>query len=230
MIDRPCDSAPNADRAREIAMPGPARDYLRWYYDGHVWKSVYYRGVRTLKLISDLWNYQEIICERGVDWVIETGTRHGGSALFFADLLAARNAAGLVVTIDSQPDLHPSILAHPRVRPVLGDSVSSEVVDQVGKLLAGERGPAFVILDSDHRCAHVLSELRAYVPLMHPGDYLVVEDTIINGHPVRPNFGPGPAEALDRFLAEQPGLLARDRAREDKFGCTFAAGGYLVRT
>ena len=35
-----------------------------------------------------MWNYQEIFFERDIEWVIETGTRHGGSALFFADLLS----------------------------------------------------------------------------------------------------------------------------------------------
>jgi cephalosporin hydroxylase len=65
---------------------------LRWYYDSAVWKRLAYRGVRTLKNPLDMWNYQEIIDERRIEWVVETGTRHGGSALFFGDLLAARRA------------------------------------------------------------------------------------------------------------------------------------------
>ena len=52
----------------------------------------------------DLWNYQEIIHERRIEWIIETGTRHGGSALYFADLLTARDALGLVISVDVDHD------------------------------------------------------------------------------------------------------------------------------
>ena len=199
--------------------------WLRWYYDTAVWKQLSYRGVRTLKNPLDMWNYQEIIAERRIEWVLETGTRHGGSALFFADLLAARGASGLVISVDVE---HASlqISGHSKLRLVLGDSASSAVVDQVKQILPKQRAPLFVILDSDHRKRHVLRELEAYVPLMLAGDYLVVEDSCVNGHPVRPDFGPGPMEAIEEFLQSHPGVLASDPARESKFGCTFAPRGY----
>ena len=82
-----------------------------------------------------------------------------------------------------------------------------------------------VILDSDHTRDHVLAELRAYAPIVTPGQYLVVEDSNINGHPVFPGFGPGPMEALQAFLAET-GEFEVDRSRE-KFLVTFNPGGYL---
>jgi cephalosporin hydroxylase len=202
--------------------------WLRWYYDTAVWKRLSYRGVRTLKNPLDMWNYQEIIAEHGIEWVLETGTRHGGSALFFADLLVARGAAGFVISVDVD---HASlqISAHSHIRLLEGDSTSPQLVEKVRSLLPAKRAPMFVILDSDHQKAHVLRELAAYVPLMKPGDYLVVEDSCINGHPVRPDFGPGPMEAIEEFFSLHPTVLVRDERRETKFGCTFAPRGYYQK-
>jgi cephalosporin hydroxylase len=202
--------------------------YLRWYYDTAVWKRLSYRGVRTLKNPLDMWNYQEIIAEHGIEWVVETGTRHGGSALFFADLLAARGASGLVISVDVDHDSL-QIPAHEKISLLKGDSASPAILGAIKNLIPEKRAPMFVILDSDHRKAHVLRELGAYVPLMRPGDYLVVEDSCVNGHPVRPDFGPGPMEAIEDFLKSQPGELAEDVPRETKFGCTFAPRGYYLK-
>ena len=84
-----------------------------------------------------------------------------------------------------------------------------------------------VVLDSDHHRDHVLAELRTYSALVTPGSYLIVEDTNINGHPVRPEFGPGPMEAVDEFLRESPDF-AIDPERE-KFFLTFNPRGFLRR-
>lgn len=202
--------------------------YLRWYYDSAVWKRLSYRGVRTLKNPLDMWNYQEIIDEMRIEWLLETGTRHGGSALFFADLLSARSASGLVISVDVDHDsLQIARDGHERLRLLKGDSASPAMVAAVRSLLPSPRAPLFVILDSDHRATHVLRELNAYVPLMQPGDYLVVEDSCVNGHPVRPDFGPGPMEAIQTYVAANPGVLVPDAEREEKFACTFAPKGYF---
>jgi cephalosporin hydroxylase len=207
----------------------PGNDYFRWFYDQGVWKRMHYRGVRILKVPSDLWNYQEIFVEHKIHWVLETGTRHGGSALFFADLLQLNGAAGRVITIDVDPEAN-MVRAHPKISFLIGDSGSPAMADQVRAMLPPNRGALFMILDSDHSKAHVLRELKALVPLLRKGDYLVVEDTCVNGHPVRPEFGPGPYEALEEYLAAQPGNFVADNPRAAKFGFTAAPGGYLVKT
>ena len=205
-----------------------SEDYFRWFYDTGVWKDMHYRGVRTLKVPSDMWSYQEILHERGIEWVVETGTRHGGSALYFADVLSGNGAAGRVISIDIDRDSR-MIESHPRIDFIIGDSSAESTVETVRRMLPQGRGPLFLILDSEHTREHVLRELHAFLPLLQSGDYLVVEDTCVNGHPVRPSFGPGPYEALHEFMAQHGEKFARDEMRERKFGFTAAPGGYLIR-
>jgi cephalosporin hydroxylase len=202
--------------------------YLDWYYNTNVWKDLHYRGVRTLKLPLDMWNYQEIIFQNHLHWVIETGTRHGGSALFFADLLTAARCEGSVITIDVTHDaLDPGVRGHPGIRFLLGDSAGEQMLKHAMSLVPAQRQHGLLlILDADHAAGHVFRELTAWVPLLKRGDYLVVEDTIVNGHPVRPEFGPGPMEAIMAYIEKFPGRLIKDEVREGKFGCTFAANGY----
>jgi cephalosporin hydroxylase len=209
-------------------MTPPGSDYFRWYYDTGVWKRQHYRGVRILKVPTDLWNYQEIFAERRIEWVVETGNLHGGSALFFADLLELGGAPGKVITIDVSHDVL-QLSSHPRIEFVRASSAAPQTAEHVARALPAQRGALFMILDSDHSKTHVLRELELLVPLLRRGDYLVVEDTCVNGHPVRPEFGPGPMEALEEYLAANPGVLVHDRGREEKFGYTAAPSGYLLK-
>jgi cephalosporin hydroxylase len=100
----------------------------------------------------------------------------------------------------------------------------------VGKVrsLIGKEETVMVVLDSDHHAEHVLNELRIYGPMVTVGNYLIAEDTNVNGHPVRPDFGPGPWEAVQTFL-EENNSFAVDTKRE-KLLLTFNPGGYLIRT
>ena len=203
-------------------------EYLRRYYELGVWKRQHYRGVRILKAPTDLWNYQEIFVEHRIEWVVETGTRHGGSALYFADLLQLNESPGKVVTVDVVHD-ELQVRDHPRIDFLAGDSAAPEMIGRLRALLPADRGPLFMILDSDHRRDHVLRELQHLTPLLRKGDYLVVEDTCVNGHPLRADFGPGPMEALMAFLAEHGDDYLVDAERAGKFGFSFSPSGYLVR-
>ncbi|MEW5769193.1 MAG: CmcI family methyltransferase [Pseudomonadota bacterium] len=202
--------------------------YSRWFYDTMIWKNMSWHGIQTLKVPADMWSYQEIIFERKIEHVIETGTRYGGSALFFAETLAARAAVGPVISIDIDDTVR-QVPSHPGVCFLIGDSASQEMVDRVVAMLPPDRGPVFLILDSDHAQEHVYAELSTWVPALKAGDYLIVEDTNINGHPVRPEHGPGPWEAVMEYRKNHPGLLEPDVQRAQKFGSTAAPDGFYIR-
>jgi cephalosporin hydroxylase len=191
-------------------------------YYHHPERTVYnttWLGVQVGKIPLDLWVYQEILFERRPDYVIETGTANGGSALWFASMCDLIGH-GEVISIDNTA--REGLPQHPRITYVTGSSTSADVVAELPR---GKE--TFVDLDSDHRKEHVLQELELYSELVRPGGYLVVEDTILNGHPVNRSYGPGPYEAVDEFLAAHPNW-ERDLSRE-KFYATFNPGGYLRR-
>ena len=179
-------------------------------------------GYRTLKSPLDLWTYQEIIVETRPDLIVETGTHSGGSALYLASILDLLGH-GSVLTVDiAVPKAPPS---HPRLRYLTGSSVAVDIVARVRAAAEGKR--VMVLLDSDHTAAHVAAELAAYDDLVSVGGYLVVEDTNVNGHPVKPDFGPGPMEALDEFLAQRDDFVI-DPDRE-RFLMTLNPRGFLRR-
>jgi cephalosporin hydroxylase len=197
------------------------------YYDGALFgetrADTHWLGVRTDKNPLDLWIYQELLHELRPDLVVETGTAFGGSALYLASICELLGH-GRVVTIDIiEQEGRPT---HPRIEYLPGSSVTAKTVEQVRSRI--EPGSTtLVVLDSDHKRDHVLQELRLYSPLVTPGSYVVVEDTILNGHPVSPDFGPGPLEAVEAFLAETDEFEV-DRRRE-KLYLTFNRKGYLRR-
>jgi cephalosporin hydroxylase len=195
--------------------------HLLSYYGGAL-QQTYWLGVPILKSPLDCWVYQEIIHEQRPDLIIETGTDQGGSALFLASMCDVVGN-GRVLSIDVRSAAN---VRHPRLTLLVGDSTSATVLESVR---AARRGTArcMVILDSDHHADHVGRELRAYGDFVSVGSYMVVEDTNVNGHPVAPEHGPGPFEAVHAFLAEN-GDFEIDASRE-KFLLTFFPDGYLKR-
>jgi cephalosporin hydroxylase len=178
-------------------------------------------GYELQKSPLDMWIYQELLVRTRPDVVIEAGTRTGGSALFLAMVLD-QIGRGQVITIDTERwEGRPE---HPRLTYLMGSSTDPTVVAEVKHQATGR---ALVILDDDHRADHVYAELITYSPLVQPGDYLIVEDTNINGHPTLPEFGPGPMEAVDRFLSQNDDFVIDERC--ERFMLTLHPRGYLRR-
>ena len=182
--------------------------------DGRSWGGATYMGIKIWKWPCDLHLYQELIWELKPRLIIETGTAFGGSALYFAHLLDALGS-GKVVSIDIEP-VKNSYPRHPRIVYFGGwSSLEDLLISEVGRWAEGV-DPRLVILDSDHAKDHVLRELNIYADLVPPGSWLVVEDTNVNGHPVYPEHGLGPQEALDEWLPKHPDFKP-DEARASKY-------------
>lgn len=179
-------------------------------------------GTIVAKCPFDLWVYQEILHEVRPDLIIEAGTATGGSALFMAgicDLLQN----GKIITVDVAEQPRP---AHPRVRYVTGSSIAPEFISLV-EAEAKQAKKVLVVLDSDHSKSHVLAEMRLLHRFVTVGSYLIVEDSSVNGHPVFPEHGAGPYEAIEEFVKENRQFKI-DLERE-KFLMSFNPNGYLRR-
>ncbi|MEH2114745.1 CmcI family methyltransferase [Nostoc sp.] len=131
---------------------------------------------------------------------------------------------GEIVSIDIQD--RPNRPQHPRISYWLGSSTSETMIERLRQKTAN-KSSVIVILDSDHRAEHVLQELHLYHQFVTPGSYLIVEDTNINGHPVYPEYGPGPMEAVQAFLRENSDFHIEQEC--EKLYLTFNPSGYLKK-
>ena len=153
----------------------------------------------------------------------EAGTFRGGSALFMANMLDLLGQ-GQVVTIDIEELKNRP--QHPRIHYLLGSSTAPETLEKVRGFITPQE-TVMVVLDSDHHMRHVLNELRIYSKFVTKGNYLILEDTNINGHPVSSGYGPGPMEALKVFQRENSDFVSD--LRREKFLVTFNPNGYLIK-
>ena len=205
------------------------RDFNRLYYDGpdgaNLFWTTTFLGVHTLKAPTDLWIYQEIIYRTAPEVIVECGVCQGGTTLYLATLSDILGQGEIVACDITLAGVQPRVREHPRVTLIEGSSTDPAIVAQVATRCRGRR--TMVILDSDHSEAHVAAELRAYAPLVTPGCYLICEDTNVNGHPVLPGHGPGPFEAVAKFLAHNPGWHTDPTC--ERLLLTFNPSGYLRR-
>jgi cephalosporin hydroxylase len=212
-----------SERERRVAT-----EFFRQYHGRGIHRATYWYGVPVQQTPTDMWMIQQIIAELRPDFLIETGTLKGGSSLFYASVVQGLNAPTKIVTVDIEDQLDRALeypVFRDRVVPIIGDSVGPDTIRRISDVVQGK--PALVLLDSDHRRDHVLRELKLYAQFVPVGGYMIVFDTDLNGHPVTPDFGPGPMEAVEEFL-KADGRFVSDDSRE-KFMLTMCAKGYLKR-
>ena len=209
-------------------------------------------GRPIIQFPQDVVALNELIWSVRPDVVIETGVARGGSIvntaaqLALLDLSDAAESKGgfsstmsrkvIGIDVDIRPATRSALeshFLHPWMELLTGSSTSPEIHEQVQSLVPAS-SRVMVLLDSDHTHGHVLSELHLYAPLVTPGSYCVVYDTVVEDMPAGYfqdrdwDVGNNPATAVREFLRETPDFVS-DESIPSKLLVSVAPGGYLRR-
>ena len=187
-------------------------------------------GIPTLQNPMDVWITQEILHEVKPDFIVETGTFHGGSAIMWATFLSAINPEGRIITVDIEDntaEAKKNPIFQEKVDFYLGSSTDPEITAEIAERVKGKK--VLVILDSLHTKDHVLDELEIYGDMVSTGSYMIVQDGFLNGHPITlgRDHGPGPWEAVEAFMPTTENFEI-DKGRE-RLILTWNPNGYLKR-
>jgi cephalosporin hydroxylase len=120
-----------------------------------------------------------------------------------------------------------------RIHLLEGSSTDVTIFEKV-KSLIKPNIKIMLILDSNHTHEHVYNELNLYSPLVSPGQYIIVEDTLVEHiphqtHRQRPwGHGNNPYTAVKQFLLEN-----KNFSNDNKYNKTCliscSKDGYVVR-
>jgi cephalosporin hydroxylase len=218
------------DRQREAAerspLSGIPKKHLKPIFKGtmrYTW-----RGVLCNKSPFDLALYSLLIWQQKPRTIIEFGTKQGGSALWFHDLCRTFGLDTRIISIDIHQRAK---FAVDGVSFLSGDALDPEKALPQEFMNSLPR-PLLVIDDSAHLPATVLSILRFFDSHLAVGEYVVIEDGILQSMEMEEQFDGGPLPAIRQFLAERHASYAIDTNFCDFFGpnATFNTNGFLVKT
>jgi len=119
-----------------------------------------------------------------------------------------------------------------RITLIEGSSTDEATLRQVRARINPDDS-VLVLLDSDHTRDHVRAELEMHAPLVSPGGYIVVFDSVMTMVHDAPNGNrawsdDNPATAVTDFLEAHP-EFSRDEAYE-RLEVTYCRGGFLRRS
>lgn len=183
-----------------------------------------------VKTWEDLDRYRRVIAETKPDLIIECGTFSGKSAVWFASVARCD-----VITIDTDPHIDPPIreaMDRLGIEDFVTSSTSWEMIELVQQraMLGGDKR-VMVVLDSDHSKSHVAAEMLYYGPLVTPGCYMVVEDTLLRWMPdeERKHYHGDPLDAVESWMAVHDDEWVIDTELENLHPVTQFPSGWLRR-
>lgn len=190
----------------------------------------FYRGVFFLKDPFDIALYLQLLWKLKPRSVIEIGCKHGGSALWFADMLSAQGVqTPKVVAVDIEPKVK---FTDARISFLRGDAndLGSVLTPEV---LEGCPRPWLVVEDSAHRYQECTAVLEFFHAKLRTGEYIVIEDGVCS-HFADDRYAKlqdGPNRAVRDFLTSHPGDYEIDVELCDHYGrnVTYNPNGWLRR-
>lgn len=210
-----------------------------WTRAGWEQKSSYnvtWLGIPIIQLPEDILVLQELIYKIRPDWIIETGTAHGGAAVFYASLLELLGR-GHVISVDVEIRKYNrlAIQSHPmsrRITLIESPSTAPKTMAAIRKRVK-PKDSVLVMLDSKHTKAHVRRELELYSKWVTPGSYIVVFDGVMEWVADAPRGKPewkrdNPTAAIRSFLKSHPQFVVDPDY--NRLSVTYCPGGFLKRT
>ena len=186
-----------------------------------------YKGIRMLKNPFDLGLYQSLLWSLLPKTIIEVGSHSGGSAVWFADILSNYGIEPKIISID----IH-------RVEGIndnridfrkgdgrnLGDTLSEEELNSLPR-------PLLVIEDADHSYETCIAVLNFFSSVLKPGEYIVIEDGIVEAMGMAKKFNGGPCRAIDEFIQNRGEEFVIDHQLCDYYGfnVTWNTNGFIRR-
>lgn len=183
------------NRAFTANAPGSTFDAIQ-----HGTVKTKYRGVPFCKSPLDIGLYINLIDQLTPRTVIEIGSLHGGSALWFADMLTNYGVEnGRVISVDIKP---PKDFGDERILFLKGDAKNLGAVLPPDAMAALPH-PFLVVEDSSHYYPETYAVLEFFAEHCQSGDYVVVEDGIVSllSGPGYRQYEGGPNRAIADFMA-----------------------------
>ena len=186
-----------------------------------------YRGVPMLKNPFDFGLYPLLFWNLKPLTIIEIGSKHGGSALWFGDMLNNFGIDGHIYSIDI---FKVTSVQHPRVTYMEGngralqDLLTPDFINSLPR-------PLLVIEDADHTYETSKHVLEFFHPYLQQEEYIVIEDGIISDLVQDTSYNSGPHKALKKFLSEHENEYEIDSNYCDYFGynMTWCTNGFLKK-
>jgi cephalosporin hydroxylase len=184
-----------------------------------------YRGIWCIKCPIDLAIYSRLVWDLKPGCIIEIGSYQGGSALWFADTMTAFGLHSRVVSIDINVA---TSVSDPRIQFLRGDARDLRGV-LTDALLDGLPKPWIVVEDGAHTYETTIAALSFFGSRLSTGDFLVVEDGVIDDLGLSEQFDGGPNRAVKDFLERNSDRFSLATEYCDMFGtnATYNPNGYL---